>query len=81
MFKKAGYTTGLFGKQQPLPNGIKKENQSAEDLLKYKKRHQARWKIRHELGRFSNEINVFQDFGYYGGPSRRSNLAHQSSRR
>jgi arylsulfatase A len=65
MFKKAGYTTGLFGKQQPLPNGIKKENRIAGDWLKYNKRHQESWEFRQTVGRFSNEINVFQDFGYY----------------
>ena len=65
MFKKAGYTTGLFGKQQPLPNGIKKENRTFEEWLKVEERNQASWKFRHEVGKFNNEMNVFQDFGYY----------------
>ena len=65
MFKKAGYTTGLFGKQQPLPNGILKEHRTAEDFLKYQERNLAAWKFRQENGRFPNELNVYQDFGYY----------------
>jgi arylsulfatase A-like enzyme len=65
MFKKAGYRTGLFGKQQPLPNGIKKEHRTLEDWEKYEERNQAAWEFRQAVGRFPNELNVFQDFGYY----------------
>jgi arylsulfatase A len=65
MFKKAGYTTGLFGKQQPLPNRVNIENHTQEDWLEIRERARASWKFRHEVGRFSNEFNVFQDFGYY----------------
>jgi len=65
MFKKAGYTTAIFGKQQPLPNGIRKENRTKEDWLIYQERHAAAQKYREEIGRFPNTVNVFQDFGYY----------------
>ena len=65
MFKKSGYKTGLFGKQQPLPNGINIENFTEEHFKIFRKRNQEAHKYRKEVGRFPNTHNVFQEFGNY----------------
>ncbi|CAG5108343.1 Oidioi.mRNA.OKI2018_I69.chr1.g3750.t1.cds [Oikopleura dioica] len=65
MFKKAGYKTGIFGKQQPIPNGILPENATNEDKEAIWGRNKEALKYKMEVGKFPNTLTVNQKFGYY----------------
>ncbi|CAG5104969.1 Oidioi.mRNA.OKI2018_I69.chr1.g1717.t1.cds [Oikopleura dioica] len=67
MFKKSGYKTGIFGKQQPFPMGINHENATREDNEATTARRLEALEYKKEVGllNFPNTATVHQKFGYY----------------